>query len=254
MAKDLIHEVIPVGLLQCNCSILGDPETHEAIVVDPGDEIEYIIDVLKRKDLHVRAILSTHAHIDHVGGLARLHEATGAPVLMHADDFPLYQRMDMQAEWLRVAPPPLVKIDAELKEGDAISWGGWQARVMHTPGHTPGSVSLYIPLDRSAVPVARTLLSARSFGPSDAGRASAQSDSPLAGRRPGYSGWLLAGDTLFAGSIGRTDLWGGDLRAIMGSLHEKLLALPDATRVYPGHGAITSIGEERESNPFLRRR
>jgi glyoxylase-like metal-dependent hydrolase (beta-lactamase superfamily II) len=254
MARELIHEVLPVGLLQCNCSILGDPETGEAIVVDPGDEVEYIIDALKRKNLRVRAILSTHAHIDHVGGLARLHEVTGAPVLMHPEDYPLYQRMEMQAQWLGVAPPPLVNIDAGLKEGDSITWGPWEARILHTPGHTPGSVSLYIPLDRSGAPAARTLSSAHSAGPSDAAASSVQADTPLGGRRPGYTGWLLAGDTLFAGSIGRTDLWGGDLRTILSSLHEKLMALPDATRVYPGHGAITSIGEERQSNPFLRRR
>ena len=164
---------------------------------------------------------------------------------MHPEDYPLYQRMDMQAKWLGVAPPPLTTIDAELKEGGTVSWGGWQARILHTPGHTPGSVSLYIPLDRSPAP------------PAGAGAVAGGASAPPgqgSGRRPGYTGWLLAGDTLFAGSIGRTDLWGGDLRTILSSLHEKLMALPDATRVYPGHGAVTSIREERESNPFLRRR
>lgn len=237
MPGQLIHEVLPVGILQCNCSILGDPETGEAIVVDPGDEVERVIEILKRKNLRVRAILSTHAHIDHVGGLARLHEATGAPVLMHPEDLPLYQHMDMQAKWLGVAPPPLATIDDALREGESVNWGAWEARILHTPGHTPGSVSLYIPLDRPAAP-----------GPSGAPQ------QPESAKRPGYSGWLLAGDTLFAGSIGRTDLWGGDLRTMMSSLHEKLMALPDATRVYPGHGPVTSIGEERQSNPFLRRR
>jgi hydroxyacylglutathione hydrolase len=234
MPQRLIHEVLPVGMLQCNCSILGDRETRDAIVVDPGDEVDRILEILRSRELRVRAILSTHAHIDHVGGLARLHDATGAPVLMHPHDLPLYQRMDMQANWLGVPPPPLTTVDAELKESDTVRWGGYEARVLHTPGHTPGSVSLYIPLETPAPekPV---------------------SDSTAAKppRQTGYSGWLLAGDTLFAGSIGRTDLWGGDLRTILSSLHEKLMKLPDATRVYPGHGPITSIGEERQTNPFL---
>jgi len=240
MLQRLIHEVLPVGMLQCNCSILGDRETRDAIVVDPGDEVERILEILRSRELHVRAILSTHAHIDHVGGLARLHEATGAPILMHPDDLPLYQRMEMQAKWLGVPPPPIATVDSALDEGDTIRWGGYEARVLHTPGHTPGSVSLYIPLD---------------FPPLGAGRDAAAvspAQSPKAQRAPGYSGWLLAGDTLFAGSIGRTDLWGGDLRTILESLHGKLMMLPDATRVYPGHGSITSIGEERETNPFLR--
>jgi hydroxyacylglutathione hydrolase len=156
--------------------------------------------------------------------------------MMHPDDLPLYHRMDEQAAFLQVPPPPLVNVDAPLSENDTIRWGGYEARILHTPGHSPGSVSLYIPFDRITI----------SGAPS---RAVAAPGQPAA---PGYSGWLLAGDTLFAGSIGRTDLWGGDLRTIMSSLREKLMALPDSTRVYPGHGAITSIGEERESNPFLR--
>ena len=240
MIQRLIHEVLPVGMLQCNCSILGDRETRDAIVVDPGDEVERILEILRSRELHVRAILSTHAHIDHVGGLARLHEATGAPILMHPDDLPLYQRMEMQAKWLGIPPPPIATVDAALSEGETLRWGGYEARVLHTPGHTPGSVSLYIPLELSAPGTGR-----------DAGAAPA-AQAPPARRAPGYSGWLLAGDTLFAGSIGRTDLWGGDLRAILESLHGKLMMLPDATRVYPGHGSITSIGEERETNPFLR--
>jgi hydroxyacylglutathione hydrolase len=236
----LIHEVLPVGLLQCNCSILGDRETRDAIVVDPGDQVDWILEILGSRGLQVRAILSTHAHIDHVGGLARLQAATGAPVLMHPDDFPLYQRMDMQANWLHVPPPPLTTVDSELKEGDVVRWGGYEARILHTPGHTPGSVSLYIPM---LAGTAHRKVSAEQ-----------EQTEEKKLKVPGYSGWLLAGDTLFAGSIGRTDLWGGDGRAILKSIHEKLLTLPDSTRVYPGHGAVTSIGEERETNPFLQQR
>ena len=143
--KKLIHEVLPVGWLQCNCSILGDPETREALVLDPGDEVERVLAVLKRHSLHVRAIVSTHAHIDHVGGLQKLQEVTGAPVLMHGDDLELYQHLDEQAAWLGVPPPPSARIDQLLREGDTVSWGKYKAGVLHTPGHTPGSVSLYLP-------------------------------------------------------------------------------------------------------------
>ncbi len=144
MTEKLIHEVIPVGMLQCNCSILGDPVTREAIVVDPGDDVARILEILQRHQLKVRAIVSTHTHIDHVGGLAELHRATGAPVLFHEADMELYKHLDVQAQWLGVATPATTQIDDFVKEGDTLRWGGYAARVLHTPGHTPGSISLVI--------------------------------------------------------------------------------------------------------------
>ena len=234
MAHKLIHEVIPVGMLQCNCSILGDPETREAIVVDPGDEVERIVEILTRHKLKVLAIVSTHTHIDHVGGLAALHRIAGAPVFMHEGDLELYRKLDMQAQWLRVPTPELTEVEQFLREGDAVKWGGYEARVIHTPGHTPGSLCLYIP--------ARDV--SNSVGPAAARRAIGNG---------GENSRLIAGDTLFAGSIGRTDLWGGSFPEIMKSLHTKVMALPDETLVLPGHGEATTIGEERQSNPFLRK-
>ena len=142
MASDLIHEIIPVGMLQCNCSILGDPASREAIVVDPGDDVAQILEILGRHELKVRAIVSTHTHIDHVGGLAALHRATSAPVLIHADDLELYRHLDMQAQWLGVAMPETMALRDFVKEGDAVRWGSYVARVLHTPGHTPGSICL----------------------------------------------------------------------------------------------------------------
>jgi hydroxyacylglutathione hydrolase len=220
MLAKLIHEVIPVGLLQCNCSILGDPSTGEAIVVDPGDDVDRILETLRRHTLKVLAIVSTHTHIDHVGGLAALNRATGAPVLIHAADLGLYKSLDMQAQWLGVPPPEVIPIKDFIKEGDALRWGVFEAQVLHTPGHTPGSISLVV------------------------GSGTPQADAPAAR--------LLAGDTLFQGSIGRTDLPGGSFPQIIASIRDKLLQLPDNLIVYPGHGDTTSIGEEREFNPFLR--
>lgn len=233
--RQMIHEVLPVGALQCNCSILGDPSTHEAIVVDPGDEVDRILEILRKHKLKVLAIVSTHTHIDHVGGLARLHEATGAPVLMHEDDLELYRHLDMQAQWLGVPAPEMTNVEEFLREGDSVKWGEFEASVIHTPGHTPGSLCLYLPSHKIA--------------------AASQTDLP-AGSRSKEQGIseprLIAGDTLFAGSIGRTDLWGGSFPEIMKSLKTKVLALPDETFVLPGHGPATTIGAERESNPFLR--
>jgi glyoxylase-like metal-dependent hydrolase (beta-lactamase superfamily II) len=225
MAHKLIHEILPVGMLQCNCSILGDPATREAIVIDPGDEVDRILAVIQKHNLKVRAILNTHAHIDHVGGLRKLHEATGAPVFMHRDDLELYRRLDIQAQWLGVRPPAMIEVDQFLREGDRVRWGGYEARVLHTPGHTQGSVSLYLPFEEEMLKR----------------KTAAANEAP----------WLFAGDTLFAGSIGRTDLWGGSMPAILASIQEKLLALPDETIVFPGHGPTTTIGDERETNPFL---
>lgn len=235
MSPKLIHEVIPVGMLQCNCSILGDPVTHEAIVIDPGDEVERILEVLRRDDLKVRAIVSTHTHIDHVGGLAALHHATGAPVLIHERDLELYRHLDTQAKWLGVPTPAITNIEDFLAEGDTLRWGGFTARVLHTPGHTPGSISLLVePGVVAENPVARAIT-----GPPG-------KHSLIEVHR------LVAGDTLFQGSIGRTDLWGGSYPQIINSIREKLLALPDEVVVYPGHGEITTIGFERANNPFLR--
>lgn len=240
MPQDLIHEIIPVGMLQCNCSILGDPETREAIVVDPGDEVDRILEILQRHHLKVLAIVSTHTHIDHVGGLAALHKATGAPVFIHESDLELYRTLDTQAQWLHVAVPETTEIDQFLRDGDSVRWGGYEAHVIHTPGHTQGSLCLYIPRREAALPPRAR---ATSHPPSNSPAKTHVNDPRL-----------IAGDTLFAGSIGRTDLWGGSYPEIMKSLHTKVMALPDDTLVLPGHGPATTIGEERQSNPFLRPR
>lgn len=225
----LIHEILPVGMLQCNCHIVGDPETHEAIVIDPGDDAARILEVIARHHLKVAAIGVTHAHIDHVVGLRRVQDATGAPVYLHGDDLALYQALDQQAAWLGWKIPDQARVDQLVREGDIIRWGGYQAQVLHTPGHTPGSICLYLPSDVPGM--------AASAGAAKPARSGAPQ--------------LFAGDTLFAGSIGRTDLWGGSFQEIIRSLTGKLLELPDNTIVYPGHGQITTIGQERESNPFL---
>ena len=207
----MILESFPVGPLQCNCTILGDEFTHEAIVVDPGDNIPEILSRLQKHSLTLRQILVTHAHIDHVGGAALLKKATGAPVFLNQRDLGLLNMMQMQAAWLGVPTPEVAPPDASADDGLAIGLSALPAEVLHTPGHTPGSICLLFPEQHL----------------------------------------LLAGDTLFAGSIGRTDLPGGDGRQILRSLRDRLLVLPDTTRVVPGHGPETTIGEERQSNPFL---
>jgi len=208
----MIHEIIPVGMLACNCSIVGDEATGEAVVIDPGDEADRVLEVLAKHNLRPKYIVATHAHIDHVGGLEQLKRATGAAVLMHAGDLPLYENVAVQAEWLGLIPPDVVNVDQFLKEGDALRFGAYVLEVLHTPGHSPGSLSLH-----------------------------------LASPQPK----IFSGDTLFQQSIGRTDLWGGSYEQILKSIHSRLLIFPDETPVFPGHGSSTTIGDERETNPFL---
>jgi hydroxyacylglutathione hydrolase len=195
----MIHEIFPVGVLQCNCSVIGDEQTREAMVIDPGDEIEHILSIVQQHGLTVKQIVITHAHIDHVGGAMKLKQATGAPILLNQNDYALLKMLDTQAAWIGMRSPGEVAIDVSV--GD----------VLHTPGHTEGSICLYFEADKK----------------------------------------LIAGDTLFAGSIGRTDLPGGSYKKIIESLQGPVMALPDETIVVPGHGPLTTIAEERESNPFL---
>jgi hydroxyacylglutathione hydrolase len=207
----MILESFPVGPLRCMCTVLGDETTHEAVVIDPGDNIPDILVRLAKHSLTLRQIIVTHAHIDHVGGAVLLRKATGAPVLLNQKDISLLEMMDVQAGWLGIPTPAVAPPDASAEDGMKVGLATLHAEVLHTPGHTPGSICLHF------------------------------ADHNL----------LIAGDTLFAGSIGRTDLPGGDGRQILHSLRNRLLVLPDATRVIPGHGAETTIGAERQSNPFL---
>ena len=208
----MILETFPVGLLACNCTVLGDQQAHEAIVIDPGDEVSRIHRRLTQLGLNLKQILVTHAHIDHIGGALKLKRLTGAPILLNENDLPLLKMMEEQAEWIGVPTPETAPPDESLTDGLIVGLDSSKAKVMHTPGHTQGSVCLHFQSLKL----------------------------------------LVAGDTLFAGSIGRTDLPGGNFDQIINSIHSRLLALPDETKVLPGHGPATTIGEERVRNPFLR--
>jgi glyoxylase-like metal-dependent hydrolase (beta-lactamase superfamily II) len=211
----MILESFPVGPLACNCTILGDEATREAIVIDPGDNVSRIHQRLTEQGLKLKQILVTHGHIDHVGGALKLKRMTGAPIFLNESDLPLLEMMDTQAAWVGLGrAPETAPPDEGLNDGQIVGLEHYPAKVLHTPGHTQGSVCLH-------------------FAPINL---------------------LIAGDTLFAGSIGRTDLPGGDFDQIIASLRTRLLALPDETRVLPGHGPGTTIGEERRLNPFLQAR
>lgn len=208
----MIHEILPVGMLQCNCSIFGDEQSGEAIVIDPGAEIEKITEILNRHQLKTKAIVVTHGHIDHVAGAGKLRALTGAPVYMNERDFEQLDMLPMQAAWLGMPAPERTDVDVQAKEGTILHLGTAEFQVLETPGHTQGSVSVWIPQENK----------------------------------------LIAGDTLFRESIGRTDLPGGNTRQILASIKTKLLALPDDAIVFPGHGSATTIEREKRQNPFLR--
>ena len=211
-ALDFEVRGVVVGLFRENCWIIGSRRRGEACVVDPGDEPKEILALARDMGVKITRIVASHAHLDHIMAARAIVEATGAPFLMHADDGWIADRMPESARhWMGVEVPPPPPVDAPLADGDDLEVAGLSLRVVHVPGHTPGSVSLYAP----------------------------------------NAGLLFSGDTLFRGSIGRTDLPGGDSRLIMQSIVGKLLALPDETRVLPGHMQETTIGAERAENPFI---
>ncbi|HSA60375.1 MAG TPA: MBL fold metallo-hydrolase [bacterium] len=212
-----ILEVIPVGPFQCNCIILADAASLDAVVIDPGDEVSKILARIEGYGLAVRSIVHTHTHIDHIGGTTKLREKTNARVMLHKEDLFLYENMAEQARFLRLPPGKAmtpVPPDEYLVDGHALRAGAWEGVTIHTPGHTPGSCAFFFPKFKDV-------------------------------------GILFPGDTLFAGSIGRTDLWKGDYDQEIGSIKKKLLCLGDETIVVPGHGPGTTIGFEKRNNPFL---
>lgn len=210
----MIVESFGVGPLQCNCTILADDTTNEAIVIDGGDGVDAVLERLNARGLKATLLVHTHAHIDHIFDVGRLRDETNGRALLHPGDLPLYRALPEQARAFGLWPDArIVDLDGDLRDGDVLSAGSIRAEVLHTPGHTPGSVCF----------------------------AASAGDETL----------LVTGDTLFAGAIGRWDLGGTSMEDIVASIHAKLMDYPDATRVIPGHGPHTTIGHERGTNPFL---
>ena len=210
----MIIEHLRLGQLACNCTIIGDEETREAIVVDGGDGADEVLERLRALDLRAKYLVHTHAHIDHIRDVARLREETRSSALLHHEDLPLYHGLPMQARMFGLGEAPrVVDLDAYLVDGEALQIGLVTVNVMHTPGHTPGSVCFELHENGKHL--------------------------------------ILSGDTLFAGGIGRWDIGGTSMEDIVSSIHRKLMDFSDDTVVVPGHGAFTTIGTERTTNPYL---
>ncbi len=202
-------EMRAVAPMMKNGYLLACPQTRKAAYIDPGDEVEEMIELLQDRGLELAAIFNTHAHMDHICGIRRIKGKWDVPIYLHPADEFLYQALPQQGEWFGFQYEPAPPIDRYFDEGDVLSLGHLRIRVHHTPGHSPGSVSLEV--DRH----------------------------------------LFCGDLVFAGSVGRTDLPGGDPRLLLGMIREKILSLPDSTILHPGHGPATTVGRERLTNPFL---
>ncbi len=207
----------PVGAFQCNCTVIADTETGEAIVVDPGDECHKINAVLDQLNCKPSYLIHTHAHIDHVGASRALHLSRGGTICLHKDDEFLYQNLKMQSEMLHLDfDTNIIPVQKHINDCDAIELTHVIAEVIHTPGHTPGSVCFKVFDKKNRI-------------------------QPI----------VFTGDTVFKNSIGRTDLWGGDSEIILKSIHEKILILPSEMELIPGHGRFTTVGQEKKMNPFL---
>ena len=209
---DIIVETIPVGPLQCNCTILGDVVSRKAIVVDPGGDAEILLERLVELDLQVERIIHTHAHLDHFLASGKMKEATGAKLALHREDLFLWDMLEDQCRMFGIPFEPPPPPDQWLENEEEIDLNDLQGKALHTPGHTPGSMCFLFESQKL----------------------------------------LIAGDTLFQGSIGRTDLWGGDFKKIEKSIQEKLYTLDEETSVITGHGESTSIGHEMRANSFVR--
>ncbi len=206
----MILQLMQVGPLGVNCYIVGDDKTREVIVIDPGGHARQIVETLETLAARVRGIVLTHAHFDHVMGVEALKRATGAPLMVGAKEKPVFESVERQGEQFGLAVPRLPDPERWLQEGDIVQAGELQLTVYEVPGHSPGSIALYDAAD----------------------------------------GVVFVGDVLMRGTIGRSDFPGGSMEQLLRSIRSKLYALPDATRVFAGHGPMTTIGEEKQTNPF----
>lgn len=208
----MIHKTFVVGPLQCNCSLLACEKTKEAVLIDPGDEASKIIEGLDQLGVKVKYLLHTHAHFDHIGATGGLKKHTQAPICLHSGDQSIYQMLPVQGKMFGMEFPEAPPVDHLLVDDEILSFGEHKIQVIHTPGHSPGGVCFKV----------------------------------LDGDEP-----LFTGDSLFNGSIGRTDLWGGNFDTLIHSIKSRLLTLKDDTGVFPGHGPSSLIGKEKRNNPFL---